>query len=359
MNFPLFKTKTEDGTRFNLSDPADRRKYFDLKAGEEIKKLNEYLDSGKTFVGYLLGKKNSGKGTYSKLFAEALGTSKVGHVSVGDIVRDVHDAIESGEGKEELMAFLAKNYRGFHGFDELEDIILGRSTTTLISSELIMALIKYEIAKRPRTAIFMDGFPRALDQVRYSLYLKELIGYRDDPDFLVFISVPNTVIDERIRYRVVCPKCKTPRNVKLLATHKAGFDEAKGEFYLFCDNPECGSARMVRKEGDDLGIEPIRERLELDGKVMEELVKLHGVPKVFLRNCIPLDQASEYANDYEFTPEYYYERPSTSSGQATEEVKILERPWVVKDDEGVESYSLLPAAIVVSFLKQAVKALGL
>ena len=32
-----------------------------------------------------------------------------------------------------------------------------------------------------------------------------------------------------------------------------------------CDNPECDKARMVTKEGDELGIEPIRERIERCG----------------------------------------------------------------------------------------------
>jgi adenylate kinase family enzyme len=129
-----------------------------------------------------------------------------------------------------------------------------------------VALIKYEIAKHPKQAIFIDGFPRAMDQVGYSMYLKEIIGYRDDPDFLVFISLPNPVIHERIKYRVVCPICKVPRNLKLLATKHAGYDEATGQFYLMCDKPECKGARMVPKEGDEQGIEPIRERLETDDR---------------------------------------------------------------------------------------------
>ena len=67
INFPIFETKT-GGKKFNLSDPAERREYFNLKAGEAIRKIRKYLDSGQTFVGFLIGKKNSGNGTYSKLF---------------------------------------------------------------------------------------------------------------------------------------------------------------------------------------------------------------------------------------------------------------------------------------------------
>jgi len=355
MNFPVFKTKTPGvSERFNLNDPEERKRYFALKAGGEIAKIKKYLEGGNTFVGFLLGKKNSGKGTYSKLFMEAVGAEHVGHVSVGDIVRDIHTCVEKGgEEKDRCFAFLKKNYRGFHGVEDLEDLILGRNQSSLISSELIVALVKYEISKRPRKAIFIDGFPRAMDQIGYSLYLKEMIGYREDPDFLVFISLPNTVLAERIKYRVVCPICKVPRNTKLLATKEVGWDAEKKEFFLMCDNPPCNHTRMVPKEGDELGIEPIKARLEADEKIMEELLKLHGIPKVYLRNAVPVSSIAEYVDDYELTPGYSYELEEGGK------VKILETPWTVKDDEGVDSYSLLPPAIVVSMIKQIANVLEL
>ena len=40
-------------------------------------------------------------------------------------------------------------------------------------------------------------------------------------------------------------------------------------------------------------------------------------------------------------------------------VNVNEKPWVIKDDEGREVYSLLPAAVVVSLIKQLPAALGL
>ncbi len=354
MNLPIFKTKIEEINRkFNLNDPNERREYFLAKAGPEIEKLKNYLKNN-TFVGYLLGKKNSGKGTYSKLFMEAVGPEHISHISIGDIVRDVHRAYESGKGREELTAFLEKSFRGFHGLDEIENIILGRGTTTLISSELIVALIKYELSKRQKRAIFIDGFPRALDQVTYSLFLKELIGYRDDPDFFVFIDVPEAVIDERMRTRVVCPKCNTPRSTRLAPTSEIDYDEAAKTAYLLCDNPECGKPRMVAKEGDELGIEKIRERLELDDKIFRQLLELKGVPQVLLRNSVPVDKAKEYVDDYEITPAYEYEYDA-----ASKKVKIIGKQWVVKDDDGVESYSLLPSPVAVSLIKQTAKVLGL
>jgi adenylate kinase family enzyme len=308
-----------------------------------------------TFVAYLLGKKNSGKGTYSKLFAEAVGVD-IGHVAVGDIVRDVHKSLENPKAKQELVNFLKKNYRGFHSIDETVSLIEGRDQSSLISSELILALLEYEISRRPRQALFIDGFPRAHDQIGYSLYLKKLIGYREDPDFFVFINLPNSVIDERIKFRVICPVCKAPRNLKLFATKQVGFDKETQKFYLICDNancPEVGKARMVPKEGDELGIEPIKKRLEVDDQIFKKLLTLHGIPKVYLRNSLPAAVGKEFVDDYEVTPVYNYELQSDGS------VKTIESPWVIKDDEGVDSLSLLPPPVVVAFLKQVAEVLEL
>ncbi len=355
-DFPVFKTKTEGVTQgFDLNHPSGRQEYFKAKAGPEIEKLKAYL-AEKSFVAFLLGKKNSGKGTYTKLFMEAVGAEHVAHISVGDLVRDAHTIFETGAGRDELVAFLEKEYRGFHGVEMVEDIILGKNQATLLSSELILALIKYEISKRPKQAIFVDGFPRAFDQIGYSLFMKEIIGYRNDPDFFVFISVPNAIIDERIKYRVICPVCKTPRNMKLLATRDVGYDEELDQFFLRCDNSNCSAqgTRMVGKEGDELGIEPIRERIETDNQIFKQLLQLKGVPQVYLRNSVPVDQAATSVDEYELTPEYHYQR-----NPETGEIKTLEKPWTVKDDAGVESYSLMPSAVALSLIKQVATTLGL
>ncbi len=354
VSFPVFQTKVPGHSeRYDLGDPAERARYFSAKAGDELEKLRQYLKKN-SFVAYLLGKKNSGKGTYTKLLMEALGGDRVGHVSIGDVVRDAHAGLEDPAKKSDLIRFLEKNYRGFHTVDELVGLIEGRNTTSLISTELIVALIKYEISQRPRTALFIDGFPRGLDQIPHSMFLKELIGYRDDPDFLVFIDLPDAIIDERIKFRLICPICKTPRNLRLLATKHVGYDEMTKKFFLRCDTPSCNQARLVPKEGDELGIEPIRERLETDDKIFRHLLKLQGLPKIYLRNSVPVSQATEKIDDYEITPGYEYEYDA-----ATKKVKILEKPWVVNDDDETPSYSLLPPAVVVSLIKQMVQILGL
>lgn len=355
-NFPIFKTKISSGSKkFALEDPAERRKYFEFKVGPEIKKLRRFLKNGNTFVGFLLGPKNSGKGTYTKLFMEAVGGEHVAHISVGDIVRGVHKDLGDKKRQKELTAFLQKKYRGFITVDKIFDVISDRDTKTLLPTEVILSLVEREIDRIGRKAIFLDGFPRNLDQVSYSLYFRAIMGYRDDPDFFIFIDVPEAVTDERMKYRVVCPRCQTPRNIKLLRTKEVVYDKKLGNFYLICDNPDCsgyGKDRLVAKEGDGLGIEAIRERIELDQKVMRTLLDLQGVPKVFLRNSVPVKQAKKFIDNYEITPAYRYERKG-------DKINVIEEPWMVKGNDGVLSYSLLPPAVVVALIKQTTKVLGL
>ncbi|MBM3208762.1 hypothetical protein FJZ40_00510 [Candidatus Shapirobacteria bacterium] len=348
MNFPLFCTKTPGVARqFDLIDPAQRQEYFQAKAGPEIKKIREFLAAKNTFIAYLLAKKQAGKGTYSKLFIDAIGEKYTEHLSVGDIVRMVDEELQNKKAKKELVSYLESNYRGFLSVEEVIAAHGKRSVKTLLPTEFILALVRREIERRGRKALFLDGFPRGLDQVSYSLFFRNLVGARDDLDFFVLIDVPREVIHERLKNRVICPKCQTSRSLKFGITKKVGFDEKKKEFYLLCDNPLCQEIRMVPKESDSLGIEAIRERLESDHELLQKALSLYGIPKILLRNSVPISEAKKWVDDYEITPESVF-----SFDKKTKEVKVEKRPWVIKDDNGVPSYSLLPAPVVISLLKQ-------
>lgn len=354
MKFPIFKTKTKGVTKkFNLADPKERAAYFRLKAGPEIAKLRKYLKKN-TFIAYFLGKKNSGKGTYSKMFAEIVSPEKISHFSIGDMIRKVDEELKDKKRKKELYFFLEKNYRGWLPFKKVFSALEKRSTKTLLPSELILALVKREIFRREKKTLFIDGFPRDLDQVSYSLFFRDLIGYREDLDVFVLIDVPESVIDERIKWRRVCPKCQTSRNFKLLPTSKIDYDKKKKEFYLVCDNPSCPGARMIEKEGDKSGIAPIKERLKLDEKLIRQAFSLYGIPKIFLRNSLPVKAAKKFVDDYEITPEYNYQWD-----EKEKKVRIIEKPWVILDDKGIPSYSLLAAPVTVSLIKQMADVLEL
>ena len=356
MKFPIFKTKILGIKKtFNLNSPREREEYFNLKAGQEIKKLRDYFKKGNTFVAYLLGKKNSGKGTYAKMFAEIIDPERIDHFSIGDMIREIDKELKDKKRKKGLIEFLEKNYRGWFSIEKLTSLLETRSTTTpLLPTELILTLVKREIGKRKKKAIFIDGFPRDLDQINFALFFRDLIGYRDDSDFFVLINVPERVIDERIKYRVVCPNCQTSRNLKLMPTSKIGYNIKRKEFYLLCDNPQCREIKMVRKEGDEAGIKPISERLKKDEKLINQAFSLYGIPKVLLRNSLPEKLAATFVDDYEITPEYYYEW-----NKEEKKVIVKETPWSVLDDKAEPSYSLLPPPVVVSLIKQIVDILNL
>lgn len=354
-DFPVIKTKVPNLTkRFNLTDPKERKEYFEAKVGIEITKLKKYFEND-TFIAYFLGKKASGKGTYTKLMAEIFGADKIGHISVGDVVRATHKEIDDPKKKKEIIEYMEQHYRGYISIVDAIDALIDKNQQTLLPTEFILALVKREIDKFERKAVFIDGFPRDLDQVQYSLYFRDLVNYRLDPDIFVAINIPESVLDERMRNRVVCPKCQAPRNLTVFATKEVGFDEKSKEFFLICDNPECGGARMVGKEGDSAGIESIRERLDLDDKLIEKVMSLHGIPKVLLRNSVPINSIKDgIVDDYEITPKFVYTRD-----EKTGKITTSEEPWVVKDDEGVDSFSLLAPPVVVGLIKQLVQALGL
>lgn len=347
LEFPIIGTKIKGlNKKFDLTSPAGRKDYFQAKAGAEIAHIRNFLKNG-SFMAFLLGKKNSGKGTYSHLFTEIFGEEKVALISVGDLVRNTH-ANWGKFAKSKDYEELKRLYRGYISFEDAVDALLGRSTQKLLPTEFILALLKLKIGKLVgNKAIFIDGLPRENDQVSYSLYFRDLAGYTDSQDLFILIDIPESVIDERIKYRTVCPICHAVPNKKLLITNKIEYDEKKKDFILICDNPSCKGAKTVRKEGDDLGIEPIRPRLVKDEEILKQVFNLHGIPKILLRNHVPVVDAEKYFDDCELTPEYVL-----TWDKKTRKVKVSEKPWTVKDDNGVECYSLLAAPVMVSLLKQ-------
>ena len=350
LEFPIIGTKTKGVTeKFDINSPGGRKKYFEAKAGDEIALIRKYLKN-RTFVAYLIGKKNSGKGTYSQIFTEIFGDDNISLVSIGDIVRNVSADWDNFK-KSEKYEKLKKLYRGYLSFDDACDTLIGRSTDKLLPTEFVLALLKLHIRELKGKTLFIDGLPREMDQVSYSLFFRDLIDYRDDPDMFILIDIPEAVIDERIKYRVVCPECKNTRNIKLLITNKVEFSKKEGKYYLLCDSPRCkGGHRMLAKEGDNLGIDPIRGRLDKDEEILRKAFALHGIPKILLRNHVSYTEAKKYFDDYEITPEYSFKNKKGK-------IEVTEKAWTIIDDNGIMSVSLLSAPVVVSLLKQLAEVL--
>lgn len=346
LDFPIINTINKNSDEFyDLNSPESREKYFYDKVGKEIEDLKDFMAES-SFVAYLLGKKQAGKGTYTKLLAEIFGSDKIRHLSIGDLVREVEKQRADKDKEKKLMEYLEKNYRGFIPLEKAYQSFIDRGTSGLIPTEFILTLVKREIELSGRASLFIDGFPRNLDQVSYSLYFRELINYRQDQDIFIILDVDEAIIDERIKYRRVCPKCQTSRNLKLFPSSDVRYDEETSEFYLMCDNPECEPTRMVGKEGDDLGIEAIRDRIEMDDEVIRKAFDLYGIPKILLRNSIPTEIALSQVDEYELT--------KMEEFALDDDGKIIriEKNWTIKNDNGIESFSVKSPAFVIESIKR-------
>lgn len=109
---------------------------------------------------------------------------------------------------------------------------------------------------------------------------------------------------------------------------------------------------MVAKEGDELGIETIHSRLQADEKLIEQAFSLYGIPKILLRNSVPVAEKDK-VDDYEITSEYVLEHIGAGK------VKVSTKPLVVKDDEGIDSSTLLAQPVALGMINQIADVLGL
>ncbi len=353
LKIPFFNSKSYAVSRsFDLNDPVERKLYFKEKLGDKIEQIKEFLDS-RTFVGYLMAKKQAGKGTYAKMFEEIVGSDRFQHVSIGDLVRKAGEDIGYPDKKREIENYLENNYRGFLSVTAALASLQNREQGALLPTDLILALVKMEIDRIGNKALFIDGLPRNLDQISYSLYFRDLINHREDPDFFVLIDVPETLIDLRMTGRKVCPLCKTSKNLTLNPSKFVVPDDSDNGYSLLCDNERCvgyGKEKLVSKEGDSEGKESIRERLDTEGELMSTANSLQGIPKVLIRNTIPVTQSSVYVENFEISPSFSYTN-------VRGEIEIARKPLVLIDDDGIESYSLSGACVVVSMVDQIYKIL--
>lgn len=350
VDYTWMKNKVDSGKVFDLDSFAGRHEYYEEKVGGEIEYLRDYFRT-QTFLGYWLAPKQSGKGTYMNGLKEIFGADIFTHISVGDLVRNAHKEYEENGKASSVYKHALKAYRGDLEIDEAFDALVGRTTKALVPTELVMCFLRLAIEKAGKKSLFIDGFPRNLDQVSYALYFRELINYRDDPDLFILINAPIAVLDERMKQRRTCLTCGNSRNMVLLPTKENGYDPIKKEFYQVCDLPGCKGGRMVVKEGDELGMEPIKDRVMADIEVMKRARKLYGIPKIEIYNSLEADKALDYVDDYELTTACDYTLDDKGK------VVVSKSSWEVNDGAD-KYYSLLPPGVVVQLVKQLARQLG-
>lgn len=333
---------------FNLIDPSSKRLYFNYKVGEEIEFLRDYL-SHSSFVGYLISPKMAGKGTYTNILRDILGPELFSNISAGDVVRKADEDFASKGKQSDYYLYAKKYYRGFMDIEKSFEALTNRTSDKVsVPTELMLTLMKYEIDQLNGKAVFIDGFPRKVDQVSYSLYFRDLINHRDDPDFVVLINIPLEIINARILGRRTCPVCRNSCNLNLKPTSIVEYDEKTKEYILICDSSICKDKRVVleRKEGDEKGIDIIKDRIADDLDLMNLARNMYGIPKIEIYNSLEKDIADKYCDDYELTKEFSY---SIENGK----VKMEEKPFEV-DVKGEKYVSFLPEPVLVSMIRQMV-----
>ena len=358
MKFDYYNSKKlSNGKSYILTDPAERRQYFEAKLGSKIDEVKEFLDHN-SFVGYLLAKKQAGKGTYSKMIEEILGPERFAHISVGDVIRDFHMKLENSSDISDVLTYLKAHYRGFISIEDSLEAIKNRTTDKVsVPAELILSLLKMEIDKLGRKGLFIDGLPRTLDQISYSLYFRDLINYRDDPDFFLMINISNELIDIRMKNRVICPVCHTSKSRILSPTTNVKYDSSDKQIKFLCDNSLCsgyGIAEYVTKEGDEQGIDSIVERIRSDEELMYKSLNLHGIPKILVESSIPAEIVHDYLEDYEIQPAYKF---GVRGETGKETVEITTSPLTYKNEEGEECCTMYAATYTLNIFDQLHKIL--
>ena len=332
---------------------AERHQYFTDKVGKEITEIKEYLDSGRNFLAFLISPKAAGKGTKSGFFIELIGEDRVTTISVGDLVRDLNILLESDDQPKinELKNDILKYYRSTISIDDAFNAVLNREQVTdkiAIPTELIMALVKNKLSKPEfkNKGVFLDGFPRSLEQVSLSLYLKDIMNFQDNPDFAVLIDAPDEVIKARLEGRIVCPLCKSSRHSKLSPTEFVDYNADTDTYEIKCDNPNCTGYKtevLQGKEGDSDGFSRIESRVRTDKALMNEVRKIKGLPIIEVPNSILISE-NQY-DDYELTPEYYFEIDENNT------VKTVKKKYQLKDDQGEAIYMIEAPTTVLPMIK--------
>ena len=168
----------------------------------------------------LLGPPGSGKGTQAERLCKEL---NLPHVASGDLFRD-HLRQESELGT------LARSY-----------IDVGQ----LVPDDVTIAMVQERLSRPDcRGGTILDGFPRTLTQAKAldSILLElgqQLTG-------VLFISVPDDVLIERLSGRRICRNCQTPYHILLSPPRDMQTcDQCGGELYQRDDDkPETIKARI-------------------------------------------------------------------------------------------------------------------
>lgn len=159
-----------------------------------------------------IGAPGAGKGTQAKNLAAKF---SLYHLSTGDMLRDIAKA----------QGPLAEKVRETIG------------TGALISDDLMVELVAEKVdAGDFKKGVIMDGFPRTLNQAKLFDSMLKLKGMV--VDHVIYLSIPDEVLIDRITGRFTCGSCGEGYHDRYKSLKTEGV----------CD--VCGSQSFVRRADD-------------------------------------------------------------------------------------------------------------
>jgi len=149
----------------------------------------------------IFGPPGSGKGTYASRLRAKLG---VDVIAMGDIFREIMK--EDSPLGEKVKQYVEKGL--------------------LVPDDVVIEVLKQRLAKSSsKKGFILDGFPRTLEQANA---LDKIVAI----DVVIKLTVPDSIIIERLSTRRICKSCGEVYNVRYLKPKVEGVcDKCGGQLY--------------------------------------------------------------------------------------------------------------------------------
>jgi len=199
----------------------------------------------------IFGPPGSGKGTYASRLQDKLG---VDVVAMGDIFREIMK--ESTPLGKKVKSFVEKGL--------------------LVPDEVVIEVLKQRLAKAStKTGFILDGFPRTIEQAKSLDDIAKI-------DVVIQLTVPDSIIIERLSTRRICKNCGEVYNIRYLKPKIEGV----------CD--KCGE-ELYQRSDDTADV--IRDRIHVYERQTQPILKHYiqkRIPLIEFK-CHQLDTPPEVA----------------------------------------------------------------
>ena len=199
----------------------------------------------------IFGPPGSGKGTYASRLQDKLG---VDVVAMGDIFREIMK--ESTPLGKKVKSFVEKGL--------------------LVPDEVVIEVLKQRLAKAStKTGFILDGFPRTIEQAKSLDDIAKI-------DVVIQLTVPDSIIIERLSTRRICKNCGEVYNIRYLKPKIEGV----------CD--KCGG-KLYQRSDDTADV--IRDRIHVYERQTQPILKHYiqkRIPLIEFK-CHQLDTPPEVA----------------------------------------------------------------